>query len=187
MRKKWQRQPLLARQSLNLVISYLLWACDSQIAQCFNMKGCPRLSYPFLYLRSRQASFLRTKGLMDWALLLTQHTHVGCSDVQPKHCPENFVKQSITTLPDGLKKSAGWSRLLPAMHRWSEYGLQMLRKLYQGRNCRRKDQRAPLPPLTHICAHTHRVHMQSEQQENCQLSFFILDLLKTCYKATRIF
>lgn len=72
------------------------------------------------------------------------------------------------------------------MHRQSEYGLQMLRKLYQGGTAEEKTNVPPSRPLQ-TYAHTHRVCMQLEQQENCQLSFFILDLLKTRYKATRIF
>lgn len=142
------------------------------------MKGCPRLFHSsFIYMVDKP-HFWGPKNSSGLGLSAhPTHTHVGCSEVQPKHCSENFVKQSITALPDSLEKSAGWSRLLPATHGWSEYGLQMLRRLYQGGTAEGKNNHPPFRPL-HKYVHTHRVHMQSEQQENCQLIFSGLDLLK---------
>lgn len=152
---------------------------DSQIGHCFN--ALLSLLF-FYYLHSRQVSFLKTKRLQWTGSFSSSNTHADCSDVQPKHCPENFVKQNITTLPDNLEKSVGWSRLLPTMHRWSEYGLQMLRRLYQGDTAEGKTKIFSLL-LLYTCAHTHSLHAI---RTTGKLSVFsILHLLKTFYKATR--
>lgn len=97
------------------------------------MKGCPRVSYPSFLSMQYTSLIPRTKGLQWTGPFCSPNTYTGCSDAQPKHHPVNFVKQSITALSDSLEKSQGWSRLLPAMHHWSEHGLQMLRRPHQGK------------------------------------------------------
>lgn len=146
IRRKQHRHPLLARQSPNLVLYALaMWYSNTH----FFLNE--RMPYTFLLrLANRQASFLRTEGPSRLSLSTCPTQHACCCDALSKHRPEKFVKQSITALPHSLKKSAGWSRLLPAMHHWSGYGLQITGKIVPVRSCREHHSPAP-----HINVWTH--------------------------------
>lgn len=147
---------------------------------CFNIKGCPRLSYPsFTQYTSLTPEH---KGLQWTGPFCSPNTHTDCSDVPPTLPPEfrkaqhHHIATQLTEISRLKQVAACYASLIRVPTAEAE-------KTVPGRNCK-KERPTSCPLHTYACTHK-RVCMQSEQK-NCQLMFSSLDLHKIFYKATRI-